>query len=381
MAKPILLSPPDVGASERALLLEAFDSNWIAPLGPHVDAFEAEMAEHLGVRYAIALSSGTAALHLALLALGVGADDEVWLSTLTFIAPASAVCYVGALPVFIDSEWSSWNLDPDLLLQALHERSLSGRLPAAVIAVDIYGQCADYGRLREACRAYGIPIIEDAAEALGATCDGKPAGSFGDVSILSFNGNKIITTGGGGMLLTDRPEVAARGRHLATQAREPVLHYEHLEVGYNYRLSNLLAAVGRAQLTSLAAKVARRREIFASYDRALGALSGVAFMPEPGYSYSSRWLSVALVDASITGVSRDMIVSALADQEIESRPAWKPMHQQLAFRGCTRLAGGVADTIFATGLCLPSGSNLSDDDVRRVIDVTASLLEEGQTRL
>lgn len=368
----ILLSAPDVGEEERALLLDAFDSNWIAPLGPQVDAFERDMAEALGVAHAVALSSGTAALHLALLLAGVGPGDEVLMPTLTFVATANAAAYSGARPVFVDSEMASWNLDPELVAEELASLARAGRRPAAVIAVDLYGQCCDYDRLRATCDTFGVPLIEDAAQALGATYRSKHAGSLGDIGILSFNGNKIITTSGGGMLVTDREEIAVRAHHLATQAREPALHYEHADVGFNYRMSNLLAAVGRGQLRHLKEKVARRREINQRYQDALGDLEGVSFMPEAAFGQSTRWLTVALVDPVAFGVDRSGLIARLKAVDIEARPAWKPMHRQPVFAGARVIGGAVANSIFDQGICLPSGSGLTDAEVDRVVSVFRS---------
>ena len=364
----IYLSPPDVGDVERSLLLDAFDSNWIAPLGPHVDAFEREVAELCGTEHAVALSSGTAGLHLALLHLGVGPGDEVVVPTLTFAATAFAVTYVGALPVFVDSERSTWNLDPELLATFLRERDALGRLPAAVLTVDLYGQCADYGPILAACAEYGVPVVEDAAEALGAAWDGSAAGAFGRCAVFSFNGNKIMTTSGGGMLVTDDRSLADDVRHRANQAREPVVHYEHTVVGYNYRLSNLLAAVGRGQLAGLATKVARRREIGERYRRELGDLPGWSFNPLDERGQPNHWLTVAQIDPATAGADRTAVMDVLQARRIESRPAWKPMHAQPVFAGREAVLTGVADEIFDRGLCLPSGSSLTDDEQNRVID-------------
>jgi pyridoxal phosphate-dependent aminotransferase EpsN len=294
--KRIYLSPPCMLGRERELLLDAFDSNWIAPLGPHVNAFETEFADRVGMKHAVAVSSGTAALHLALKLLGVGRDDSVLTASFTFAATANAITYVGAEPIFIDSETSSWNLDPDLLGQALEDGRNAGKQAKAVLAVDVVGQAADFGRIQQICREYGVPIIEDAAEALGAIYDGQPAGSFGDIGCFSFNGNKIITTSGGGMLVTNRGEWADEARFLATQARDPAPHYEHSQIGYNYRMSNLLAAVGRGQLENLDQHVERRRAIFGRYEQQLGKLPGIEFMPELEKSRSTRWLTVMKID-------------------------------------------------------------------------------------
>ncbi|MFG1991183.1 aminotransferase class I/II-fold pyridoxal phosphate-dependent enzyme [Actinoplanes sp. NPDC048988] len=372
----IYLSPPDVGDVERKLLLEAFDSNWVAPVGPDLDAFEAQVAELTGVRHAVALSSGTAALHLALVAAGVRHGDTVLVPSFTFAATANAVMYLGARPVFIDSTAESWNVDPALVVEELRRRCAKGKPPRAVIAVDMYGQCADYDPLLDACDRYGVALIEDAAEALGASYHRKPAGSFGLAGILSFNGNKIITTGGGGMLVTDDDRTAARTRHLATQAREPLPYYEHRAVGYNYRLSNLLAAVGRGQLQRLGAMIAARRETGRHYRAALGDLPGLSFMPMAAYGESNWWLTCLLVDAERFGASRDRILDRLAAHDIEARPTWKPMHLQPVFSDCVTRGGEVSAGLFRRGLCLPSGSALTEHDRERVVDVVRAVAAE-----
>jgi dTDP-4-amino-4,6-dideoxygalactose transaminase len=368
MAPRIYLSPPDMSNAERTALLAAFDSNWIAPLGPEVDAFERELAQRVGVQDAAALSSGTAALHLALVLLELGPGDEVWTPTLTFVATANAVRYVRATPVFVDSEHETWNMEAALLEQALRDAAKRNRLPKAVIVVDLYGHCADYDSILDACAAYDIPVIEDAAEALGASYQGKAAGSFGKIGILSFNGNKIVTTSAGGALVGDDPHTIARARYLASQARQPVPHYEHVELGYNYRLSNLLAAVGRAQLARLDGFVERRREINQTYRAALGRLPGVSFPSEGPGSHSSCWLTCALLDETHLGVGPDEIRQHLETRNIEARPAWKPMHLQPQYRDCRVIGGTVAKELFHQGLCLPSGSSLSEEDQQRVID-------------
>lgn len=369
--KRIYLSPPDVGQLERELLLDAFDSNWIAPLGPHVDAFEREFAAALDVPYAVALSSGTSALHLALAALGVGRGDLVVTSTLTFAATANAITYVGATPVFVDATRDTWTMDPDLLEEELAAQSRSGRRPAAVLAVDLYGQCCDYDRLTAVCERYGVPLIEDAAEALGASCGTRKAGAFGACAAFSFNGNKIITTSGGGMLVTHSRTVADQARHLATQARDPLPHYEHSEIGFNYRMSNLLAAIGRGQLTTLAAKVQCRRRIRRRYHGTLGSYSGIQFLPEAPYGRSNAWLTCITVDASRFGVTSEQIRLHLDACDIEARRVWKPMHLQPVFRHCRTRGGTVSADLFNTGLCLPSGSSMSDADQSRVIAAIA----------
>ena len=357
----IYLSPPDVGPEERELLLDAFDSNWIAPLGPHVDAFEEEMAAKLGVGHAVALSSGTAALHLALLELGVRPGDEVLCPTLTFVATANAIRYVGAEPVFIDASPEDWNLDIDLVRQELEAAHREGRRIGAVVAVDLYGRCCDFDTLEALCAEHGVPLVEDAAEALGSTYRGRAAGTFGAVGVLSFNGNKIITTSGGGMLTTDDGDMAEHVRYLATQAREPAPHYEHVEVGYNYRMSNLLAAVGRGQLRNLDAKVKRRREIRRRYVEQLGDLPGVKFAPAGEDVGDNAWLTVITIDPEQAGTDRETVRRHLRAQGIEARPVWKPMHLQLAYAGECVLGGEVSVKRFDYGLCLPSGSCLLDD--------------------
>jgi len=377
----IYLSPPDMSEAERRALIAAFDSNWIAPLGPEVDGFEADLARRIGVSDAAALSSGTAALHLALILLDVGAGTEVWTSTLTFAATANAIRYTGATPVFIDSERDRWNMDPALLAQALRDAAAKGALPKAVVVVDLYGHCADYARICAACEEYGVPVIEDAAEALGATFRGKAAGSFGVMGALSFNGNKIMTTSGGGALLADDALLVARARHLASQARQPAAHYEHAEVGYNYRLSNLLAAIGRAQLARLDHLIERRREVNRRYREALGSIDGIGFLPEDSESRSNCWLSCILVDEEKLGVGPEQIRVQLEQKNIEARPVWKPMHLQPLYRECRAIGGAVAADLFRRGLCLPSGSSLITETQRSVIDALMQTprLRRGQT--
>jgi dTDP-4-amino-4,6-dideoxygalactose transaminase len=357
-----------MGAEELGLLQDAFRSNWIAPLGPHVDAFEREFALAVGVPHAAALSSGTAAIHLALQILGVGPGDTVLCSTLTFVASASPITWVGAEPVFVDSSRETWNLDPALLGEELSAFSRKGRAPKALIAVDLYGQAADLAPIGEACRHHGVELIEDAAEALGATYGGRPTGSFGRIGIFSFNGNKIITTSGGGMLVSAEEGLVQRARFLAQQARDPAPHYEHSVLGNNYRMSNLLAAVGRGQLRVLPQRVERKRAIFEAYRKTLGGVSGVAFMPEAAYGRATRWLTVILVDPAEFGATREDIRLHLETLNIEARPVWKPMHLQPVFRGCRVVGGAVAADLFDRGLCLPSGTQMTNDDVARVVE-------------
>ncbi len=365
----IYLSPPHLSDRERRYVEEVFDSNWIAPLGPQVDAFEAEFATVVGAPHALALVSGTAALHLALQLVGVGAGDEVLVSTLTFAASANAVTYLGGRPTFVDSELLSWNMDPALLAETLHRRSRQGRLPKAVVLVHLYGQCADIDLILAACEEHGVPLIEDAAEALGATYKGRPPGAFGKAGIFSFNGNKIITTSGGGMLVSADRELVDHARKLAQQARDPAPHYEHSEIGYNYRLSNVLAGIGRGQLEVLDQRVAAKRRIFDTYERALGDLPGIYFMPEAPWGCSTRWLTTLTIDPKQFGCDREAIRLALEAENIESRPLWKPMHLQPVFAGCEVIDGSIAAGLFAEGLCLPSGSALSEADLARIIQV------------
>ena len=373
----IYLSPPHMSGDERELLLAAFDSNWIAPLGPQVEAFEREFAEKIGVTEAVALSSGTAALHLSLIMLDVEPGDDVLTSTLTFAATANAITYVGAKPVFIDCDRRSWNMDPTLLAAEIEASLARGSRPKAVIAVDLYGQCADYEPILEICGKHEIPLIEDAAEALGASYRRKPAGSFGEIACFSFNGNKIITTSGGGMLVSRQAEFTRRARFLATQARDPAPHYQHSEIGYNYRMSNLLAAVGRGQLRCLEQKVEKRRATFAYYRRALGDMPGIEFMPELPDAQSTRWLTCITIDPRAFGADREAIRLALEAENIESRPLWKPMHLQPVFASCRVRGGEVSADLFAHGLCLPSGSNLNENDLQRVVEGIRKVASSG----
>jgi pyridoxal phosphate-dependent aminotransferase EpsN len=367
MTKPILLSTPHMGEQELEFVKEAFETNWIAPVGPHVDAFEQEFTQVIGVRHAAAVSSGTAALHLALRLIGVEAGDEVFCSTLTFIATASPITYLGAKPVFIDSDRTSWNMNPNLLREALEHRARIGKLPKAVVLVHLYGQSADIDPILEVCNAFEVPLVEDAAESLGATYKGRSPGSFGKVSIFSFNGNKIITTSGGGMLVSDDPDLVSKARFLATQARDSAPHYQHSEIGYNYRLSNVLAGIGRGQLRVLEQRVQARRRNFEVYQQALGKLPGIEFMPEAAFGRATRWLSCITINPAEFGANREQVRSSLAEQQIEARPVWKPLHLQPVFAGCGSIGGAVSEDLFKYGLCLPSGSNLTNEDLEQVI--------------
>ena len=367
--KRIYLSPPHLSGLEQQYVADAFATNWIAPLGPHVEAFEREFCAATGARHAVATSSGTAALHLALILANVGAGDEVLVSTLTFIASANPVIYVGGRPTFVDSERISWNMDPNLLEDLLARRARRGQLPKAIVLVHLFGQSADIDPILETCQRYGVCLIEDAAEALGAEYKGKMPGVFGQFGIYSFNGNKIITTSGGGMLVTESAAEAGQARKLATQARDSAPHYQHSSIGYNYRMSNVLAGIGRGQLAVLPERVDARRRNFAYYAKALVGLPGISFMPEAPWGRATRWLSVIVVDPSLFGATREDIRVALEHENIEARPVWKPLHMQPVFAGCDYVGGSVAEEIFSNGLCLPSGSSMTDGDLERVIRI------------
>ena len=364
----IYLSPPELSGSELAALSGALDGGWIAPIGPDLDGFESDLALVAGRRYAVAVSSGTAALHLLLHACGVTDGSEVLVPSLTFVATANAVRYCGGHPVFIDSDDDTWCADEDLMLIELERRRQAGRLPAAVVTVDLYGQVARCESIAARCAELGVPLIEDAAEAIGAT-RGAPAGSFGIAGAFSFNGNKLITTSGGGAVVTDDEDLARRVRHLATQAREPVLHYEHTEVGFNYRMSNLLAAFGRAQLSTLDQRIARRRDINAWYRTLLSSTPGVRVMPDDPAGRPINWLTCIEVDPLVAGFSSGDVISALATDDIEARPVWKPMHLQPLFAGhelvCRDPDNAVSTRLFERGVCLPSG-RMGDDGRARI---------------
>jgi dTDP-4-amino-4,6-dideoxygalactose transaminase len=365
----IHLSPPHLSGLEQHFVQEAIASNWIAPLGPQVDAFEQEFAATVGAAHALAVASGTAALHLALHLAGVAHGDEVFVSTLTFAGSVFPIVYLGARPVLIDSEPCSWNMDPALLAETLAARARRNRLPKAVVLVHLYGQCADLDAVAATCAAHDVALVEDAAEALGARYRDRSPGVTGQSGIFSFNGNKIITTSGGGMLVSADAALVSQARKLATQAREPAVHYEHCMVGYNYRMSNILAALGRGQLRTLAERVAARRRVFARYQAGLGSLPGLTFMPEAPWGQHSRWLTTLTIDPGLFGADREQVRAALEAENIEARPVWKPMHLQPVFAGCASVGGQVAEALFAGGLCLPSGSSLTEDEQTRIIDV------------
>ena len=396
----IFLSPPHMGGEEQRFVQEAFESNYIAPLGPQVNAFEREFAEKLGVSYALGLCSGTAAMHVALTVLGIGPNDEVISSDLTFIGSVTPIIFQGSTPVFVDSDRASWNMDPDLLAEELEGCYKRGRLPKAVIPTDLYGQCCDLDRVLEICARYEVPVVADAAEALGATYKGRSAGAGARATIFSLNGNKIITTSGGGMLVSDDAEFIETARFLSQQARDPAPHYEHSQIGYNYRMSNILAAIGLGQLRVLDERVKAKRRTFDYYHEALKDIPGIEFMPEAHYGRSNRWLTVLLITPEEFGVDREVVRLALEEENIEARPVWKPMHMQPVFdtgrkatplneqhisrgrqgmkqkagnvkrRYKARVAGGdVAEDLFNRGLCLPSGTALTEKELARVVSV------------
>ncbi|MEQ1756366.1 MAG: aminotransferase class I/II-fold pyridoxal phosphate-dependent enzyme [Micropepsaceae bacterium] len=366
MNSRIFLSPPHMGGDEEKLVAEAFASNYVAPAGSMLNRFEQAFSQLTGVRYCLALSSGTAAMHLAMKSLALSPGDEVWASTLTFIASIGPAVHEGARPVFIDSDASTWTMDPELLGEGLEKASRLGRLPKAVIPTDIYGQSCDLDRIRCLCDPLGVPVISDSAEAVGASYRGRHAGHGARAAVYSFNGNKIITTSSGGMLASDDRDMIERARYLSTQARENVSHYEHQAVGFNYRLSNICAAIGLGQLGVLEQRVDRRRQVAARYQSNLKDCAGLSFMPEATYGRSTRWLTVMLVDPKAVPASPETLRSALEQQNIEARPVWKPMHMQPVFAAARTIGGAVSEKLFDQGLCLPSGSSMSDDDVDRV---------------
>lgn len=380
--KKIWLSSPHMGGTEELYVKEAFDTNWIAPLGPNVNGFEEDIVSYTKCGHAAALTSGTAAIHLALTLLGVGPGDLVLCQSFTFSASANPIRYLGAIPVFIDSEEETWNMCP----KAMEEAILScqsgeiaksfpslclpstGIKPKAILLVDLYGMPAKLVEIAEIAKKYGIPVIEDAAEALGSSLNGKYCGTFGDIGIYSFNGNKIITTSGGGALVSTDEMYVKKARHLSTQAREDAPHYEHTEIGFNYRLSNICAGIGRGQMEVLAERVRQRRANYAQYQKALGNIPGITFLKEPEKSYSNRWLTTIVINPSKTkGISREIVRLSLAEINIESRPLWKPMHLQPVFKTFPYYGNEVASSLFNQGLCLPSGSNLSLSDLNSVI--------------
>lgn len=363
----IYMSSPDVGELEEQYVIAAMRSGWIAPLGPDVDAFEAELAGRVGVAHAVALSSGTAALHLGLLGLGVGRGDIVLTSTMTFAATANAIVYTGAEPYFIDCALETGNMDPALLRKAIEQLTKDGERIGAIVPVDLLGKAVDYTEICAIADEFGIPVLADAAESLGAQHRGRAAGSFGRASVVSFNGNKIMTTSGGGMLLTDDADLAVRARYLATQARQPVAHYEHVDIGYNYRMSNLLAALGRAQLTRLDEMIARRRAMRELYRDLFSGVDGVEIFGGESDNDDNFWLTSIVIDSAVTGWTPAELSAALLTDNIESRPLWKPMHLQPVFEAARALSNGNSQRLFETGLTLPSGSALSAGEIERVV--------------
>ena len=378
MTNRILLSSPHMGGTEQKYIQEAFDTNWIAPLGANVNGFESELAAYVGANAASATSSGTAAIHLALDLLGVKAGDTVFCSTLTFIASANPILYLGAEPVFIDSEPTTWNMSPQALQVALEEAKAEGKLPKAVIVVNLYGQSARMDEILEICNTYGVPVVEDAAESLGSTYKGKKSGTFGKFGIYSFNGNKIITTSGGGMLVSDDEELIERSRFKATQARDAAKHYQHSVVGYNYRMSNVVAGIGRGQLEVLDERVIQKRAIFARYEEALAQVEGVMMMPELESTFSNRWLPTLTLDPNKINVTPYELIDVLDAANIEARPVWKPLHMQPLFEDCKFYAHAkddiVSERLFAQGICLPSDSKMTIEEQRKVIDTILSTI-------
>ena len=371
--KRIWLSVPDTGSRELRAAAQSIKSQWVSTVGPNVTAFERLFERLIGLK-SLAVNSGTAALHLGLRLLGVGHGDEVICPTFTFVATANPILYLGARPIFLDSEQSTWNLDPNLLAETLKRRAARGRLPRAVVVVHLFGQCADMDPILKVCKEYETPVLEDAAEALGASYKGRLAGAMGQIGIFSFNGNKIITTGGGGMLVSPKPEMVAKARFWATQSRQPGKFYEHCELGYNYRISNILAALGCAQLKVLDRRVKKRRAIAFRYRDAFADMPGLTLMPQARYGLHTNWLSCFLVNETLFGCSRDALVLGLERANIESRPVWKPLHLQPLFKSCDAVGGSVAEELFCQGVCLPSSSNLSADSQLYIVNKIRGLV-------
>ncbi len=372
----IYLSSPHMGGTEQHYVQEAFDTNWISPVGPNIDGFEEAIADYTGCGYAAALSSGTAAIHLALVLLGVGSGDEVICSTFTFSASVNPIVYQGATPVLVDSESHTWNMCPETLEAAIKDRLQQGRKPKAIVLVHLYGMPSKMDEIMKVAEQYDIPVIEDAAESLGSTYKGKALGTFGNMGIYSFNGNKIITTSGGGALVSKEKTLIDKARFLATQAREPAPHYQHSDIGYNYRMSNIVAGIGRGQMEVLSGHVDKRRAIYGAYRSAFGNLPGIHFLDEPEGCFSNRWLSTLLIDpsTSTSGVDREHVRESLEKENIEARPLWKPMHLQPVFENCPYYGDGTSERLFEQGICLPSGSNMSDKQMDRVLREISALL-------
>jgi len=380
-SQKIWLSTPHMGGAEINYVNEAFESNWISPVGPNITAFEDELVKYNGVGYCAALSSGTAAIHLALIILGINRDDEVICSTFTFSGSCNPIAYLGATPVFVDSERETWNMDPELLELAIKDRiAKTGRCPKAVILVHLYGMPAKLEEILAITRQYEIPLIEDAAEAIGSKYQDRKLGSFGALGIYSFNGNKIITTSGGGALVSSNELWIQKARFLATQAREPAPHYQHEEIGYNYRMSNICAGIGRGQLQVLDERVRQRRANFQHYKEALDGVKGISFTEENLHGFSNRWLTTIVIDPIKVGVTREDIRCGLQDENIETRPLWKPMHLQPVFKDAPAYTSGVSEELFDQGLCLPSGSNLTKEDLGSVTDSIISMVHSAKPR-
>jgi dTDP-4-amino-4,6-dideoxygalactose transaminase len=376
MKTKIWLSSPHMGGGEMKYVQEAYDTNWVAPLGPNVNEFEKELANKLGKTGVAALSSGTAAIHLALIMLGVKQGDEVICSSFTFSATANPIMYQGAIPVFIDSEVDTWNMDPELLEIAVKDRIKKGRKPKAIVLVHLYGMPSKLDEILKISQKYEIPLIEDAAEALGSRYKGQACGSFGIIGILSFNGNKIITTSGGGALISGNSKYIEKARFLATQARDKAPHYQHSEVGYNYRMSNIVAGIGRGQLEVLESRIAKRRENNQFYRKLLAPYDFISFQNEPTGHFSNYWLTTIILEPHKSGLTCANIRTGMDLENIETRPLWKPMHLQPVFAGCPSYLNGVSERLFQNGLCLPSGSNLSIDELKRISDcITSSLTQ------
>jgi pyridoxal phosphate-dependent aminotransferase EpsN len=377
----IYLSVPHMGELEERYVRDAFATNWLSTVGPNLDAFESDFSTRTGGLPCVALGSGTAAMHLGLRLLGVGPSDEVVCPTLTFVASVNPAAYLGAKPVFVDSDRASWNMDPAILDDLLRQKAAKGKLPKAVVVVHLYGQSADLDPILQSCARYDVPVLEDAAEAMGTLYKGKQVGTFAPLGVFSFNGNKIITTTGGGMLVAHNAEWIKKARFWSQQARDPGLAYEHTEMGYNYRLSNVLAGIGRGQLAVLEERVRRRREIAFAYRDAFADLDGISLQPQAPYGLHTNWLSCFLIDERRFGASRDAIIEALANEDIESRPVWKPMHLQPLFKGIERFGGDVAEDLFARGICLPSSSSMTAAEQARVIDaVRACAMQSASKR-
>jgi dTDP-4-amino-4,6-dideoxygalactose transaminase len=372
MKSKIWLSSPHMGGQEQENVMDAFQTNWIAPLGPHVDGFEKDLSDYTGSHAVAALSSGTAALHLALILAGVKAGDEVLCASFTFSASANPIVYCGASPVFVDSEKDTWNIDPELLEKVILERMKLGKRISAAVIVHLYGMPARIDEISSILSRYGIPMIEDAAESLGSLYAGKHTGTFGMLGILSFNGNKIITTSGGGALIGNDDALISQARFLATQARDAAPHYQHSHIGYNYRMSNVCAAIGRGQMKVLEDRIAARRENYKFYQEILSTVPGITFQPELNGSFSNRWLTAIVIDSKKAGINREDLRKAFDAENIESRPLWKPMHLQPVFADCPTYLNGVSEELFNNGLCLPSGSNLSTQEKERISDVLYS---------